>query len=606
MKIKYVGWLLLAGWGFISGCKTTAMKGTPFYSGEYKKNEGSAENRVNAWPLVYYRDPALSVLWPLMEFSPEHLAFRPIYSIEDRDTKDPIYNVLWPIARFDSGEDENRIFPVYWGDHFFNIFPLYWHKGSPLSGTGRDALLPLWIWEKKSNGYSLDLLWPFIKTEQTTSRNYWRIWPLYGRDKKEDSLSTFTLWPFIHTQTNAVTQSHSFFPFYGYTHGKDRSEFYSLPWMNVKNPNGSGWATAFPFYYTEYDKYGNVLLTPLYARKLDANGTPEWKCFIPFVFFDQTKDSHFMTLLGGRWTLGDETGWMALPLLSWGHSEKTAGSNTWLLGLAKNEWSTNQKSNYIFPLYSWEKKKHLYTLPWGKNKRYTYYATPLIGRYHGNNSGSWIFPLYRHKRTPEEYTFNYLLLGGYNKQKNSKEHHFYPFYSYDQYEYEPSTDYLTYIKSKEQKKEKPTRIKIRTLNYLLFGSKENITTFDISTPTEKLIAQNKTTGFFPLWKNETQFDLTQKTQTQKSTWLLFLYDTLHEKNTGDDPHEYIRRRFLWRIVHYEKSDGNSTTDIFPAITIDSRKNGYYKCSFLWHLFRYETNPETNKTKLDILFIPLRR
>ena len=641
MKIKYVSWLLLAGWGFVSGCTTTAMKGTPFYSGEYKMRKGTSENRVNVWPLVYYRDPALSVLWPLMEFTPEHIAFRPLYSMYERDTENPVYNVLWPIARFDPGREKYRVFPVYWGDHFFNIFPLYWHKGSPISGTGHDSLFPLWIWKKKANGYSLDLLWPFLKSDQTPHKNAWRVWPLYGRDKREDSLSTFALWPFfktdqtphknawrlwplygrdkqedslstfalwplIQTKTNDVEQSHFFIPFYGYTHGKDRSEFYSLPWMNVKKPNGTGWATAFPFYYSEYSKQGKVLVTPLYARKQDGDGNTEWNCFIPFVFFDKTKDTHFMTILGGRWTLGDDAGWMALPLLSWGHSKKTSGSNTWLLGLAENKWSTTARSNYIFPFYFWKKEDYFYTLLWGRDRVATYYATPLIGRYHGNTSGSWVFPLYRHQRFSDGVSGNYLLLGGYSKQKNSKEHHFYPFYTYDYYEHKTSSDNVVISKSKDEKNIKPTLLKRSTLRYLLLGKKENSQTFDLSTPAEKLIAKNKTTGFFPFWKSRKKFDLIQKTQKEKSSWLLFFYDSLHEKKEGDNPSEYTRKRILWRVFHYEKLDGNSTTDIFPAITIDSRKDGYYKCSFFWHLFRYENNPKTKRKKLDILFIPLRR
>ena len=30
------------------------------------------------WPLVYYRDPALSVLWPIGEKTDEHFAIRPL------------------------------------------------------------------------------------------------------------------------------------------------------------------------------------------------------------------------------------------------------------------------------------------------------------------------------------------------------------------------------------------------------------------------------------------------------------------------------------------------------------------------------------------------
>ena len=77
-----------------AGCSTTAMKGTPFYTGEYATRKGSVENRVNLWPLAYYRDPALSILWPLGEYTGDRFAIRPIFSIENLDKEDPVYNVL--------------------------------------------------------------------------------------------------------------------------------------------------------------------------------------------------------------------------------------------------------------------------------------------------------------------------------------------------------------------------------------------------------------------------------------------------------------------------------------------------------------------------------
>ena len=88
---------LLALAALSSGCRTTAMKGTPFFSGEYKGRVGPAENRVNLWPLVYWRDPALSVLWPVGEYADDRLAVRPLFS-RYRDKPDGPYtetNVPW-------------------------------------------------------------------------------------------------------------------------------------------------------------------------------------------------------------------------------------------------------------------------------------------------------------------------------------------------------------------------------------------------------------------------------------------------------------------------------------------------------------------------------
>lgn len=164
----------------LSGCATRSMKGTPFYSGEYEKRDGPAADRVNLWPLLYYRDPALSVLWPIMEFCPGHQAVRPVYSAYDLDTDHPVYNVLWPLGRFDPARRNYRFFPVYWGDDYFNVVPLYWHEGHPLAGTGHDALFPLWIWKNKRHGNSLHLAWPFYARHRYDTWKAWHLWPLYG------------------------------------------------------------------------------------------------------------------------------------------------------------------------------------------------------------------------------------------------------------------------------------------------------------------------------------------------------------------------------------------------------------------------------------------
>jgi len=43
---------------FFAGCATNAMKGTPFYTGEWEERTGPVEDRVALWPLVYYRASA--------------------------------------------------------------------------------------------------------------------------------------------------------------------------------------------------------------------------------------------------------------------------------------------------------------------------------------------------------------------------------------------------------------------------------------------------------------------------------------------------------------------------------------------------------------------
>ena len=170
-----------------SGCTTAEMKGTPLYTGEYGKRRGPAEQRVNAWPLLYYRDPALSVLWPMFELTDDHAAVRPFFSVYGLDHNNREYNVLWPLAQFDRQSRENHILPVYWSSNHFVVFPLYWHYGQPWgTNGGSDSFFPLWVLNRKGS----DKL------------SVWALWPLvhHARDEKDGAessmgISSLLAWP---------------------------------------------------------------------------------------------------------------------------------------------------------------------------------------------------------------------------------------------------------------------------------------------------------------------------------------------------------------------------------------------------------------------------
>ena len=675
--------VVLLGVGvLLSGCATSSMKGTPFYTGEYEEREGLVTDRVNLWPMLYYRDPALSVLWPLMEFSPDHLAVRPIYSTYNRESEHPVYNVLWPIGRFDTAEQDYRVFPVYWGDEYFNVVPLYWHKGDPFSGTGYNSLFPFWIWNNKSDGSTLHVMWPLYANYDTAELQGWRLWPLYGSKDYLVGYDRFYAWPLGRAQRDSDGVSRYFFPLYGYDKSPERTQFislpysrslatqpfekswdlalplwyrgwegdtfswmaipalswgiksegqydnkyavgmvrsaaaedfrahhvlpfyyhsrsnsasafYSLPWWSSTKADGSGWAASFPFYYGSHSGEGAVLMTPLYARKLHGDGSVAWRCYVPIIYLDNTKDAHFMTLLGGRWRMGDQHKWLALPLLSGGSSDADSGRNVWLAGLAGSQWDEDQKSQYVLPFYLWGKDEYLYTALYGYNPGAVYYATPLAGRFAGDRSGSWIFPLYHHERKVSgPVKGSYLLLGKYEKSERRTAHKFFPLYGYNHW------------KSFYRETESPKiRRESKSLRYLLLGwTRED---WDYEMDSSDADEHSKQSGFFPLWKNGMTEGRQSGDLEKTSSYLGFLYDTRQEKQSEKE-YDYIRRRVLWRLLHYEKLNGDTSTDIFPGITIDSHKDGYYKCSVLWRLFRYEKDPEGGGKKLDLLFVPIRR
>ncbi|MCL1887423.1 MAG: hypothetical protein FWF96_00950 [Kiritimatiellaeota bacterium] len=91
---------------------------------------------------------------------------------------------------------------------------------------------------------------------------------------------------------------------------------------------------------------------------------------------------------------------------------------------------------------------------------------------------------------------------------------------------------------------------------------------------------------------------------EKNSILFFLYDYKREFSESEK-HDYTRRRILWRLMHYESLNGDTSLDIFPAITWDAKADGSRKFSFLWRFFRYE-KPAGENTKFDLLFIPILR
>ena len=237
---------------FISGCSTTAMKGTPFYTGEYSRRQGPVEQRVNIWPVLYYREPALSVLWPMFELTDEHIAIRPLFSVYGLDQTNHQYNILWPLARFDRRTDDSWTFPVFWSDSHIVLFPLYWHYGEPWGPRGgSDSLFPLWVLSRKEDDYSrLWSLWPLV-----------RVWS----DRKDN------------------TDGSMVFPLYWHRSDNRGSEFYSPHWLARRRENGDYWQCLPPLYFQADNNDFSSLVTPLWAQ--GHSGAENWKTQFPLWYY---------------------------------------------------------------------------------------------------------------------------------------------------------------------------------------------------------------------------------------------------------------------------------------------------------------------------------
>ena len=314
---------LLAG-----GCAGIRMKGTPFYTGEYEGRVGPVEDRINMWPALYYRKPALSMLWPIMELTEDHFALRPLMSVYDLEKDQRTYNVLWPLARFDGQTEDKRIFPAFWGEDYRTLFPLYWHKGHPFGEEGGyDTLLPLWSYRKDEKGYSTSLLWPLIHVQNRKNSQGWHIWPLVGNYHRNDDRYRFLLWPLGHQweKKGGLETGHAFFPLYSSEHDTDGTRFLSLPYSCRQRPDGSGWKLVPPLFYHSRNYESSLFLSLLYSRGEKDDGTRNrWSLLTPFYLTRETEDKRLLlTLLGGYSADDNSTTWAAVPLLAGGRKNRS-------------------------------------------------------------------------------------------------------------------------------------------------------------------------------------------------------------------------------------------------------------------------------------------
>ena len=323
MKVRI---LIVAGAAAVlSGCWTEQMKSTPFYEGHDVTYTGREEDRVNLWPLAYWREPVGSVLWPMLSFSDDHFAFRPVYS----RYKDE-HNFLWPIGQYDTGSNKGRFFPVFWGEHYFHVFPLVWND--------RDfhSLFPLFYYEEKDYMILFPIVWWGIEEKSFT------LFPLFGHSPESDWVLPL---------------------FY-----RDKDVTMITPFCGA-NKEGSSW--FLPFYWHDNDvtwispffgmnKYGDSWLIPLYASISGDFLSPLW--------------------CGGSHDKGKEyssSWWFAPPLLSWGSEVKGMRDDRYLLGLGGYSGGEASSSSWLMPFY------------YGNSEGT--FVTPLYGQ---TKDSSWTFPVW--------------------------------------------------------------------------------------------------------------------------------------------------------------------------------------------------------------------
>ncbi len=596
----------------LAGCATKEMKTTPFYEGTDITYTGRPEDRVNLWPLAYWREPAGSVLWPMFSFSDDHFAFRPIYSRYGEDQ-----SFLWPIGQYDSKTRQGHLLPLFWGDDYFDLFPILWNH------QDRHLLLPLAYYREKSYLAICPLLWWDIAEDSLT------LLPVFGHSKERDWL----------------------FPLYY----SDDDITLVTPLAGVNRRYGSRWLA--PLLYWDNDE----VVTPLWWQTFDRmTGEPDsWLVpplltgggvsesgasyfFCPLGGYDDERNgvfplwyrnsSGFYTLPYCQWEDRGRVTSFVPPLMSWHESSNDGSSRTCLLmGLYGHDVKPGggATQDWLAPLYYYGGHGDFQTLLFGRSTKFRsadyWWLTPLVGTTTGDTVGFWFAPLVswscgngisRLESMMDADRLDASVVETYNKtvkQDKSGCH----------------TNEAFCVKSENASEE--LQFGLGMLEYsrdidleggenCALKGKWRYSSFRKLAGKRWRQGKDKTVAFYD--KSEFGFRLLFGGERQRV--VNFDYDTKEKVFDGEvDETDSLyglvwssrserfggrsnaERSLFWRLYHQAEKDGDSTTDIFPFITHDSKSDGYVKTSFLWRLFRYERNPGKG-TAVDLLFVPVWR
>ena len=365
-----------------SGCASPDLKGTPYYTDDAGFDKGSSDDRVPLWPIVYYKNPALSVLWPFIEKTDEYFAFRPFISAYGLSGDKQVYSFLWPIAEFDRTSNDNRIFPIFWGTDYFTAFPFYWHSGHPngLQG-GTDTFFPAWYYSRNASGSDTYILWPLIHLKNKNGAKGWHVWPFVGHYWTAQNSYSFAFWPLGHQ------------------------------WSNLAGDQGNA---LLPLCWYDGDSRSSLFLSPIFSCNRIAGSDDGWNLVLPLFYSEKGGENHFRaTLLGGYSSSPSGVSWVAIPLLSCGEKSGDSLDLSIVWPLSHFQSDDNGAWRYVFPLFynSVDKHKSLFlSVPWssGRNADGSWQLLPplfyaeqkgnndrmactLLGDYHERSDGlSWM------------------------------------------------------------------------------------------------------------------------------------------------------------------------------------------------------------------------
>lgn len=296
-----------------SGCSRAAIKSQPIWdSGAGAQSVEGAEDRINVWPLFYYREPALSILWPIFAATGAGHALIPFYEYlkDERDLRiGTIHPWLPSLARFDGSSGKWRVLtlqrdkrrdtlqslPFYhqdFDDKKLWILPIVYREKdeiwTPLLTWGDDIkgiLGPLFFRYTGSNRYtSYHLPFPFVWFARGEDFLGYRIFPVVDYESSPGSREASALLGLGGYERKSGRTSSHLIPFWFHEKRGSRSRFVSLPYTHLKNPrreltniglfaylknrdsSGTYTSVLFPSFHSLSGEKGKAhMVAPLYA-----------------------------------------------------------------------------------------------------------------------------------------------------------------------------------------------------------------------------------------------------------------------------------------------------------------------------------------------------
>lgn len=636
MKMSH---MILAGCliGLLAGCRTPTMKGTPFYVGEDRKTVGEVSDRVNLWPLAYWDDPMGSIAWPIVSFSDDQFAIRPLYSQYRQSGAGGRYdefNLLWPFIQADLDGAIYRIFPLFFAEDFQCLFPVYWNFDD------YNVLFPLWHYKGRMFGDEI-------------SESDWKLYTLGGLagiqhvGSKFHASWLFPLWyedsdgRFITPVYGKTSNAHWTFPFYYADdsgllvtpfYGRKDDTYWILP-LCYQDSN-----TFVSSFYMHGDEgaetwwaipsllaWGSTGYEGMEAVRSDGKillGIGSWsferreRTWSLFPLIRQTFGQRYSTTRLG-WIL---SGWACsdgnveyaylLPVFLWKDSGSFVSP---LLGWGKQEEEWTEA--YLLPLFVWTRGQSLMTplFGWGPTWRYATplfmwgstwcCMTPFLGWRTGADKGGWLFPVwnYRESRTfdetcarldweaqrlPEWITVDREVVTNWEGVVSTQ-------LTGNAFNVQSRTDWLLFSDN------------FHTIGGGMHGDPTNrLYTISSHRKIGNRLGANydaKRTATYNPATREKVSDVDEVS----SSLLIWLYQYNCTEDRMAKNIRTRRCRSLWKLWDWNEREGAVSFDVFPGFTYDAQSNGASQASFLWRFFRYAHDP-ANGTSLDVFFLPVWR